>query len=643
MPLAYEPVAAPCSLMNCGDVVHRSTLDPVLRGETRGIDWRLLPVAAMAGLYLFATPGVLPGAVDYYITGPLQRRRSAAITKDDLKLGKRLGSGGFGSVYKATLTNEDGSTTPVIVKKAKEFGEAEVWMNERMSRTAPASCAQFLGGFLDTPEQPQKVGPAGAAVGLGGECVWLVWLDEGEFTLYDLMTKREFPYNLEPLLLGRELRLQKDKRRRLVTLKLVTQQLLENLDTAHATGIVHRDIKPQNAILSVADRRLKLIDWGAAADLRLGINYVPNEYLLDPRYAPPQQYVMSRQTATPPPKPVAALLSPVLWQMEHPDKFDMYSVGILLLQMDHPDKFDMYSVGILLLQMAFPNLRSDNSLIAFNRRLQELGWDLPAWKREVVRKHPRGLPKDLEEGFEVLEAEGGAGWDLACQLVSYNPSDRPTAGEALLHRWFEQMPVVAGAATPSGTGSVLVTSSVAAATAVRSISNSVGSTVGTVGKRVTEALPTGLLEEAFIHNSQEGLTEAWLAEEFGWDKPAPPPPGRGQQRETVAWFMDRQSELQRKLAARQAKLVGDVRKTIRGVARKLGSSPSPSSSRPGTPKIKGAAAAAANAANGNGRASPADSAAAVEGNGNGRVTPAAAAAGGAVDRVKELMNVLRSK
>jgi hypothetical protein len=79
------------------------------------------------------------------------------------------------------------------------------------------------------------------------------------------------------------------------------------------------------------------------------------------------------------------------------------------------------------------------------------------------------------------------------QLVSYNPNERPTAGEALLHRWFEQMPVVAGMATPSGTGSVLVTSSVAAATAVRSLSNSVGSTVGTVGKRVTDAIPTGTL------------------------------------------------------------------------------------------------------------------------------------------------------
>jgi hypothetical protein len=37
--------------------------------------------------------------------------------QDDLKLGKLLGSGGFGSVYKATLTNEDGTTTPVVVKK----------------------------------------------------------------------------------------------------------------------------------------------------------------------------------------------------------------------------------------------------------------------------------------------------------------------------------------------------------------------------------------------------------------------------------------------------------------------------------------------------------------------------------------------
>jgi serine/threonine protein kinase len=54
-------------------------------------------------------------------------------------------------------------------------------------------------------------------------------------------------------------------------------------------GIVHRDVKPQNVIVSEVDQCCKFIDLGAAADLRIGTNYIPNEFLLDPRYAPPQQ------------------------------------------------------------------------------------------------------------------------------------------------------------------------------------------------------------------------------------------------------------------------------------------------------------------------------------------------------------------
>jgi len=190
----------------------------------------------------------------------------------------------------------------------------------------------------------------------------------------------------------------------------------------------HRDFKPQNIILSASSRRLKLIDFGAAADLRLGINYVPNEYLLDPRYAPPQQYIMSRQTPKPPPKPVAALLSPVLWAMEAPDRWvpavwvcacavalcvwvalefafvRLSTFGCCCLSQQAPltkvkklpptnththtrthtrtrtRRFDMYSAGITLLQMAFPALRTDNGLIAFNRKLKEVGWDLNKWK-----------------------------------------------------------------------------------------------------------------------------------------------------------------------------------------------------------------------------------------------------------------------
>jgi serine/threonine protein kinase len=58
---------------------------------------------------------------------------------------------------------------------------------------------------------------------------------------------------------------------------------------AICAGIVHRDVKPQNVIISEVDQCCKFIDLGAAADLRIGTNYIPNEFLLDPRYAPPQQ------------------------------------------------------------------------------------------------------------------------------------------------------------------------------------------------------------------------------------------------------------------------------------------------------------------------------------------------------------------
>lgn len=109
--------------------------------------------------------------------------------------------------------------------------------------------------------------------------------------------------------------------------------------------ISSRSHPAQNVIMSAKDNRAKLIDLGAAADLRVGINYVPSEFLLDPRYAPPQQYIMSTSTPRAPPLPVAAALSPILWKLNSPDRFDMYSVGIMLLQ------------------MAVPYLRSDNNLV----------------------------------------------------------------------------------------------------------------------------------------------------------------------------------------------------------------------------------------------------------------------------------------
>ena len=60
----------------------------------------------------------------------------------------------------------------------------------------------------------------------------------------------------------------------------------------HSAGLVHRDIKPLNIIFAEEGRRFKLIDLGACVDLRTGTNYVPDESILDPLYAPPEKYVL---------------------------------------------------------------------------------------------------------------------------------------------------------------------------------------------------------------------------------------------------------------------------------------------------------------------------------------------------------------
>ncbi|KAL6758073.1 kinase-like domain-containing protein [Haematococcus lacustris] len=287
--LANVPqVALPCSMMQCGDVVHRSTLDLVLRGEQLGPDWRAFLLLGAVGAYLFAPPGVLPGAFDTYV---LARQRGRVYTKDDIILGRKLATGGFGTVFRGEMKMEDGSTTSVIVKKAKEFGQAEAWMNERLMRLPGKHAAEFVAAFDESfvDEGAAAVQGAGrprvAARSKGplDNAVWLVWKYEGDNTLFDMMESKDFPYNLEPVLLDRELRLPKGTARKGVTIRLVMKQLLGALSAAHSTGIVHRDVKPQNCIVSEADKKVKLIDLGAAADLRVGINYVPNEYLLDPR------------------------------------------------------------------------------------------------------------------------------------------------------------------------------------------------------------------------------------------------------------------------------------------------------------------------------------------------------------------------
>ncbi|KAL3644636.1 Serine/threonine-protein kinase stn7, chloroplastic [Castilleja foliolosa] len=394
-------VGLPCTVMECGDMIYRSTL-PRSNEITVTVPGVVLAMSTLS--YLWATPGVAPGFFDMFVLAFVERVFRPTYKKDDLVLGKKLGEGSFGVVYKASLAKKSSSIDyEVVLKKATEYGAVEIWMNERVRRACANSCADFVYGFRESSAKK-------------GVEYWLIWKFEGESTLADLVQSKEFPYNVESMILGENLNLPKGLERENRIIQTVMRQLLFALDGLHSTGIVHRDIKPQNIIFSEGSRTFKIIDLGAAADLRVGINYIPKEFLLDPRYAAPEQYIMSTQTPSAPSAPVATALSPVLWQLNLPDRFDIYSTGLIFLQ------------------MAFPSLRSDSSLIQFNRQFKRCDYNLIEWRKTV---EPRASP-DLRRGFELLDLDGGIGWELLQSMVRYKARQRTSAKAALAHPYFDK-------------------------------------------------------------------------------------------------------------------------------------------------------------------------------------------------------------
>ena len=104
-----------------------------------------------------------------------------------------------------------------------------------------------------------------------------MWAYEGRFTLSHFVRTPDYPYSLAAPLLGDAAALDEYEEPELVVAQLVAAQLLAALRAVHAVGLVHRDVKPLNLVLDERERRFKLIDLGACADLRTGKNFVPDE------------------------------------------------------------------------------------------------------------------------------------------------------------------------------------------------------------------------------------------------------------------------------------------------------------------------------------------------------------------------------
>jgi serine/threonine-protein kinase len=166
----------------------------------------------------------------------------------------------------------------------------------------------------------------------------------------------------------------------------IAVQALDVLDAAHRSGIVHRDIKPDNLFLATdgTGERLKLLDLGIAkitAEQRMTRT---GEMLGTPVYMSPEQMRAARQVDA---------------------RADVYSVGAILFEMltgQHVIQGHVYEVMAKVAQGHI------------ERSPRERNADVPPWLDRAVA---RALAFDPEERFPnaretkaALEAGSSAWW-----------------------------------------------------------------------------------------------------------------------------------------------------------------------------------------------------------------------------------------
>jgi len=164
------------------------------------------------------------------------------------------------------------------------------------------------------------------------------------------------------------------------------RQLLQAVEKLHATGTIHRDINPDN-ILVGADGALKICGFGCATPARrVGKTFLEKLQGTTMQYRPSEQLICSQ------------------W---YGPEGDIYALGCVMFE-------------LLTGEPLFTATTEDDMI----EQTLELSDEL--------------LTMGVEAFDDVIDHLSLAGREVLAGLLSYDSWERPTAADALKHRWFTE-------------------------------------------------------------------------------------------------------------------------------------------------------------------------------------------------------------